>query len=75
MFAYAAIELTSTDIVRLTLMILIGFSALTWGIIFFKTWIFWTVGRANSAYGEAFWSAPDLREAAKIEQNKSVMVK
>ena len=67
------IELTSSDIVKFTLWILIGFSAITWGIIFFKSWVFWSVNRANSAYGEAFWAASDLAEASKVEQDKSAM--
>ncbi len=67
------IELTSSDIVKFTLWILIGFSAITWGIIFFKAWIFWTIGRANSIYGSAFWAAADLKEASRVEQEKSAM--
>lgn len=67
------IEMNSSDIVQYTLWLLIGFSALTWGIIFFKTWIFWSVNRANSAYGAAFWAAADLQEAAAVEHDKSAM--
>jgi len=67
------IELTSSDIVKITLWILIAFSAITWGIIFFKSWVFWSVNRANNAYGEAFWAASDLTEAAKVEQDLSAM--
>jgi biopolymer transport protein ExbB len=67
------IELTSSDIVKVTLWILVGFSAVTWGIIFFKTWIFWTVDRANHDYGKAFWAASDLKEASLADQEKSAM--
>ena len=67
------IELTSSDIVKITLWILIGFSALTWGIIFFKSWIFWAVGRENNAYAKSFWAASDLKEASLVDQEKSAM--
>jgi len=67
------IELNSSNIVWITLCILIGFSAITWGIIFFKSWVFWSVNRANNAYGEAFWAASDLTEASKVEQEISAM--
>jgi biopolymer transport protein ExbB len=67
------IEFTSTDIVKYTLWVLIGFSAVTWGIIFFKTWIFWEIGKANNNYGEAFWAANNLDEAATVDQEKSAM--
>jgi len=66
-------ELSSSNIVYITLWVLIGFSAVTWGIIFFKSWVFWSVGRANSAYGEAFWAASDLNDAATVDQEKSAM--
>ena len=67
------IELNSSDIVKYTLWILISFSAITWGIIFFKSWIFWTVGRANSIYTLAFWAADSLSEAARVDHEKSAM--
>jgi biopolymer transport protein ExbB len=67
------IEVTSSDIVKYTLWILIAFSAITWGIIFFKTWIFWTVGRDNTVYGKTFWAASDLREASLVDQENSAM--
>jgi len=65
-------ELSSSDIVKYTLWILVSFSAITWGIIFFKSWVFWTVGRDNNNYGKAFWAAADL-EAASSVQEKSAM--
>jgi biopolymer transport protein ExbB len=67
------IEVTSSDIVKYTLWILIAFSAITWGIIFFKSWVFWTVGRDNAAYGKTFWAASDLREASLADQENSAM--
>ncbi len=67
------IALTSSDIVKYTLWILISFSAITWGIIFFKSWVFWTVGRDNSAYGKDFWAAADLPAAAAVAQANSAM--
>ena len=73
MFADFTIELTSTNIVKITLWILIAFSAITWGIIFFKSWVFWAVDRANRTYAAAFWAASDLGEAAQVGQDKSAM--
>jgi biopolymer transport protein ExbB len=67
------IELTSSDIVKITLWILISFSAFTWAIIFYKAWSFWAVNRANAAYGEAFWAADNFQSAAKVEQENSAM--
>ncbi len=67
------IELSSSDIVKYTLWILISFSAITWGIIFFKSWVFWMVGRDNNNYGKAFWKAADLREASLADQERSAM--
>jgi biopolymer transport protein ExbB len=67
------IEMSSSDIVKFTLWILIAFSALTWGIIFFKSWVFWAVGRANSLYSEAFWAASDLDAAARVQQEDSAV--
>ena len=66
-------ELTSSDIVKYTLWILISFSAITWGTIFFKSWVFWMVGRDNSHYGKAFWAAADLKAAALSDQERSIM--
>ena len=66
-------ELSSSDIVKYTLWILVPFSAITWGMIFFKSWVFWTVGRDNSSYGKEFWAAADLRAASLADQEKSAM--
>ena len=67
------IQISSSDIVKYTLWILISFSAITWGIIFFKSWIFWAVGRANQTYSSAFWAAASLNDASQVEQEKSAM--
>jgi biopolymer transport protein ExbB len=67
------IEFSSANIVQLTLWVLIGFSVTTWGIIFYKTWGLWRIGRGNRAYGEAFWAAPDLVEAAGLERAASAL--
>ena len=66
-------ELSSSDIVKYTLWILVSFSAITWGMIFFKSWVFWTVGRDNASYGKEFWAAADLRAASLADQEKSAM--
>jgi len=67
------IQFSSSDIVKYTLWILISFSAITWGIIFFKRWIFWAVSRANQIYSSAFWAAATLNDASQVEQEKSAM--
>jgi biopolymer transport protein ExbB len=67
------IQLSSADIVQMTLWVLIGFSVITWGIIFFKLWMFWSIGRANQAYAQAFWGAPDFGEAAKVAHGDSAL--
>lgn len=64
---------SSADIVQMTLWVLIGFSVVTWGIIFFKLWMFWSIGRANNAYTQAFWAASDFGAAARLEQNESAL--
>ena len=68
------IKLNSSDIVKYTLWILISFSSITWGIIFFKSWIFWSINRANGAYVSAFRAADGLDEAAaRADYEKSAM--
>lgn len=56
---------SSSQIVQITLLILIGFSVLTWSIILVKAWDQWKLQRANRAYLRAFWSAPDLASVAE----------
>jgi biopolymer transport protein ExbB len=67
------IEMSSAGIVQITLWVLIGFSVLTWGIIFLKSWTIWRIGRHNRAYGQAFWAAADLRAAADLDHAASAM--
>ena len=61
--------ITSSEIVQITLWVLIGFSVLTWAIIFLKSWEQWRLQRANRAYVRAFWNAPDLAAAADLNGN------
>jgi len=65
------IQISSTNIVQITLWILIGFSVITWTIIFFKSWMMWTINHRNRAYADKFWAASDLGAAAALEQDSS----
>ncbi|TAL55589.1 MAG: MotA/TolQ/ExbB proton channel family protein [Methylovulum sp.] len=65
------IQISSTNIVQITLWILIGFSIITWTMIFFKSWMIWTINRRNRAYADKFWAASDLGSAAALEQDSS----
>ena len=60
-------HLTSSQIVDLTLWVLIAFSILSWSIIFLKSWEQWRLQRANRLYSRAFWKAPNLDAAADLE--------
>lgn len=59
--------LTSSQIVNLTLWVLVLFSIVTWSLIFLKSWEQWRLQRANRLYSQAFWGAPDLSAAAGLE--------
>ena len=59
-------DLSSTAIVKGTLWVLVGFSVVTWSVIFAKAWNLWRIGRQNRSFGKQFWSAPDLAAAAQI---------
>ena len=65
------IEVTSGNVVQVTLWVLIGFSVITWGIIFFKSWSLWSIGRGNWSYGKSFWAATDLQAAAHLSHGES----
>ena len=65
------LQISSTNIVQITLWILIGFSVITWTIIFFKSWMMWTINHRNRAYADKFWAASDLGAAAALEQDSS----
>jgi biopolymer transport protein ExbB len=58
--------ITSSQIVNITLWILVGFSVLAWGIIFLKTFEQWRLQRDNRAYHRAFWNASSLGAAAGL---------
>ena len=66
-------QLSSADIVQMTLWVLIGFSVITWAIILFKFWTLWHIGRCNRLYGESFWGARDLAAAADLENTGSAL--
>lgn len=59
-------SLASSQIVNLTLWLLIGFSVLAWAIIFRKAFEQWQIRRQNQAYTQAFWSARSLNSAASL---------
>jgi biopolymer transport protein ExbB len=67
------IHVSSADIVQVTLWVLIGFSVITWGIIFFKSWTLWNIGQRNRGYSHAFWAAPDLAAASGLEHSASAL--
>jgi biopolymer transport protein ExbB len=67
------LQLSSANIVQLTLWVLIGFSAATWAIIFYKSWILWGINRCNCNYAEHFWTANDFNKAADLDQHGSAM--
>jgi biopolymer transport protein ExbB len=58
---------TSSQIVDMTLWVLVGFSVLTWGTVFIKAFEQWTLQRANRAYSRAFWNAQNLAAAAELD--------
>ena len=67
------IQVTSTNIVDITLWVLIGFSVITWTIILLKSWMIWTTNQRNRAYAEKFWAASDLNAAAALENSTSAL--
>ncbi|MDD2724958.1 MAG: MotA/TolQ/ExbB proton channel family protein [Methylovulum sp.] len=67
------INISSANIVQLTLWILIGFSIITWTIIFLKSWMIWTINRSNRAYAQQFWNAGNLMAAAKLDYHNSAL--
>ena len=67
------LSFSSANIVQVTLWVLIGFSLVTWTIIFFKAWTIWTIDRSNRAYATTFWAASDLNTAASLAQESSAL--
>ncbi len=67
------LQLTSSGIVQLTLWVLIGFSATTWGMIFYKSWLLWSISQCNRKYAEQFWTARDFKKAADLDQGSSAL--
>lgn len=65
--------MSSSAIVQATLWVLIGFSVITWSIIFFKSWTIWRITQRNRGYGEAFWAATDLAAAAGLDPADSAL--
>jgi len=67
------IQLTSTNIVDITLWVLVGFSVITWTIILLKSLMIWNINRRNRAYAEKFWAASDLNAAAGLDNDSSAL--
>lgn len=66
-------QLFSTNIVQITLWTLVGFSAITWAIIFYKSWLLWSVNHCNQNYAQQFWTANNFQKAAELDQNSSAL--
>jgi biopolymer transport protein ExbB len=66
-------SLSSSDIVQLTLWILIAFSLITWALIFYKIWVIYAINRSGKRYSQQFWVAKDLESAAKLDQESTSM--
>ncbi len=67
------ISLSSSDIVQLTLYLLIAFSVITWALIIYKIWIIFAINRGGQNYSQQFWAANDLDTAAKLDQESSAL--
>lgn len=66
-------SLSSSDIVQLTLWVLIAFSLITWALIFYKTWVIYAINRSGKRYSQQFWVAKDLESASKLDQESTSM--
>ncbi|WP_075359647.1 MotA/TolQ/ExbB proton channel family protein [Caballeronia sordidicola] len=60
-------NLSSAFITQGAMAILIAFSLATWTLIGFKTIQYWRLGLHNKKFARAFWQAPDLNAAAKLQ--------
>ena len=67
------IHLSSSEIVQVTLWVLVAFSVITWSIIFSKAWSLWSIGRANGHFAASFWAAPDFTTAAALDLASSAL--
>ena len=68
------LQLSSANhIVHLTLWVLIGFSAITWALILYKSWLLWSINYHNRRYFQQFLSTNTLYTALKIEASHSAL--
>lgn len=68
------LQLSSANhIVHLTLWVLIGFSAITWALILYKSWLLWSINYHNRRYFQQFLSANTLYAALNIEASHSAL--
>lgn len=64
-----------SEIIAITLWILIAFSIATWSIIVVKLWQQFCVARRHHAFLGGFWQAPDLAAAARLKPPPSPLAK
>jgi biopolymer transport protein ExbB len=60
---------SSSPVVSITLLVLIGFSVVTWSIILFKVWKQIQDAKPKRAFTDAFWAARDWNSAAQVAQS------
>ncbi|MDO9064254.1 MAG: MotA/TolQ/ExbB proton channel family protein, partial [Sulfuricella sp.] len=60
---------SSSDIVVITLWVLVIFSVATWTLIVVKGWMQWKLSKENRQFSQAFWNAKGLREAEQASSN------
>ncbi|MEQ1622437.1 MAG: MotA/TolQ/ExbB proton channel family protein [Methylococcales bacterium] len=63
-------EVASGAIVDATLWVLIGFSVVTWALIFIKGIQHVRLGHHNRVYSKKFWAAKDFQAASALQDNK-----
>lgn len=68
-------SITSSNVVEITLGLLILFSVVTWGIIFLKVFEQWQSQKANRLFTDAFWNAADLVAASRLTQHEGPLAR
>jgi len=65
---------SANHIVHLTLWVLIAFSAITWALILYKSWLLWSINYNNRHYVQQFLAAKQLSSTMmKIEPPRSAL--
>ncbi len=65
----------SSLVVNVTLWVLIGFSVISWALIFFKLWEQFVARRENKEYAHSFWSSPSLSSAKELSSKPGAMAR